>query len=337
MIVVTSTPLRISLFGGGTDLPQYYEQSRLPGLVISSTINKRINVAINRCESEHIRAVYSKTEVVDDVNNLEHDRIRECLKLYKYTKNLEIYTSSEILSRGTGLGSSSSFTVGLLNALSTLSRSKVDSSNEWKAIIADLACKIEIEDCGDLIGKQDQYAAAFGGWNAFSFHRNRVSVEPLSNVNYKCLESNLVCFYTNTTRDTNSSAILKDQASGLLVDSEIFKYTNELRGIAQEFYYQMTRPLLLNFDFVGALLHQSWLIKKKLSKNISNPEIDVMYERARHLGACGGKLLGAGGGGCMLFYVPDDNKFSFIFEMKKHYKQFVFNFENKGTTAAIIE
>ncbi len=338
MIVVTSTPLRISLFGGGSDLPQFYEQSRYPGLVISTTINKRINVAVNRCETDHIRAVYSKTEVVNDVDKLEHDRIRECLKKLRRIKNLEIYTSSEILSRGTGLGSSSSFTVGLLNALQTLTTETVNNSNDYKAFLAETACEIEIKKCGDMIGKQDQYAAAFGGWNAFRFYNNRVTVEPLTNYNYTRLSSNLFCYYTNSTRNTDSSSILKQQASGLLTDDGTFELTTELRQIAQEFYERMSSDLNYeyDFDFVGDLLHESWKAKKKLSKGISNPEIDEMYEKALSLGARGGKLLGAGGGGCMLFYVPEDNKMFFLTEMDKHYKQFQFSFENKGSQAVII-
>ena len=320
-MIVSTTPLRISFFGGGSDLPLYY--NRKPGMVLSTAIHRSIHIAINHCEPNHIRAVYSDVEVVDDVEQLKHNRIKEVLKHFKIDSNIEICSFSDVSTKGTGLGSSSSFTVGLINALSGYD----------KRDIAELACEIEIEKCGEPIGKQDQYAAAYGGFNAIRFDSGGVEVYPV-NVRASTLfelNDNLFCYSTGLTRST--SDILADQCNNLSSDELAFDTTTRMVEMAEQgLRYLRTEKL----DDFGALLHEGWMCKKRMSSKISNLDIDEMYEIAMKAGALGGKILGAGGGGYMLLYVPRDNQVAVRHAMR-NYNKFYFQFTQKGSAVTRIQ
>lgn len=324
-MIVTSTPLRISFFGGGSDIPQYFNEK--PGMVISTTIDKKIQIALNRCQTDHIRAVYSEMEVVDDVNKLKHDRIREVLKLFQVKSNIEICSFSDVPTKGTGLGSSSTFTVGLLKALSTM---KVLLHN--KRDLAEKACEIEIGKCGEPIGKQDQYAAAYGGFNVIRFDSTGVEVTPLDIGAYslRTLNDNLMCYSTGISR--NTSDILSDQVRNILSDDQAFDSTSTLVEIAEQALKYLKANKIHDF---GALLNETWKYKKRLSSKISNPDIDYMYGVAMSAGALGGKLLGAGGGGYMLFYVPESARGAVSLAMRE-YRRFNFNFTDQGSTAVTL-
>jgi len=324
-MIVSSTPLRISFFGGGSDIPQYYNQKS--GMVISTTIDKKIQIALNRCQTDHIRAVYSELEVVENIDNLKHDRIREALKMFQIKNNLEICSFSDVPTKGTGLGSSSTFTVGLIKALYTM---KVLLHN--KKDLAESACDIEIDKCNEPIGKQDQYAAAYGGFNVIRFDSSGVEVTPLNIGAYslRTLNDNLMCYSSGISR--NTSDILSDQVKNILSDDQAFDSTSALVDLAEQALKYFRANKIHDF---GALLNEAWRYKKKLSSKISNPDIDYMYESALKAGALGGKLLGAGGGGYMLFYVPESARGSVSLAMRE-YKRFNFNFTDQGSTAVTL-
>lgn len=324
-MIVSSAPLRISFLGGGSDIPQFY--SRHPGLVISTSISRRIKIALNQCETDHVRAVYSETEVVRDSKDLKHDRIRWALERFGIRKKIEICSFSDVSTKGTGMGSSSTFTVALLRALyelKSLAHSKRD--------LAELASFVEIDLCGDPIGKQDQYAASYGGFNAIRFDSSGVEITPVpvSSVTTAALNERLVCYSTGTTRRT--SDILREQVSnldsGTAVDS-----TREMVSMAEQGLKLLKSEKLDDF---GALIGESWERKKSLAKSITNPHVDAMYSEGRKAGALGGKLLGAGGGGYMLFYVPSAKLDYFKSVMRKSYKQFHFSFSDKGSEAVRV-
>lgn len=324
-MIVTSTPLRISFFGGGSDIPDYYNKKG--GMVISTTIDKQIQIALNRCEPNYIRAVYSEMEVVQNVNHLKHNRIKEALKIFNVDSNVEICSFSDVSTKGTGLGSSSTFTVGLLKALYNY---KMQIHN--KKDLAETACEIEIVKCNEPIGKQDQYAAAYGGFNVIRFDQSGVEVIPLDvSSSILCeLNSNLMCFSTGMVR--NTSDVLSDQTKNVNNDSVAFDNTSKLVDIA-EFALKKIRDKKI--EEFGSLLGEAWECKKKLSNKISNPEIDSMYEKAKKAGALGGKILGAGGGGYMLFYVPEQRRNAVSIAMKD-YKKFEFNFVDEGSKCVML-
>lgn len=320
-MIVTKTPLRISFFGGGSDIPQFYEN--YPGLVVSTTINKHIYIAANISVAQHIKIVYSEIEYPKNVNDIKHDRIREILKYLGINNNIEIASFSDVPIKGTGLGSSSTFTVGVLNALAKQLDFKCN-----KRDLAELACHIEIDKCGEPIGKQDQYAAVYGGLNIMRFNKESVSVTPVSidTASLIKLQNNL--FMYNTGINRQASSILSVQVDNLKSNSKTIDDTCEMVEYAeQSIKHLMNRDI----DSFGSLMHKSWNTKKKLSNNISNIQIDRMYDDAMNAGAIGGKLLGAGGGGYMLFYVPEENHQTFGYKMNK-YNKFDFDFVEYGST-----
>lgn len=328
-MIVTKTPLRISFFGGGSDIPEYYNQNE--GMVISTSIDKYINLAVNRGQLPHIRVVYSEAETVSDVNEIKHDRVRELLKHFKINSHIEICSFSDVSTKGTGLGSSSTFTVGLAAAL----MSDQTGLKLNKKAIAELACLIEIDKCKEPIGKQDQYAAAYGGFNIIKFGGNSVECIPFSSYGSVMMpaniEKNLLCFGTNITRKT--SDILTKQVDNLKKGDTI-ELTVKMVDIAE---YALKRLLKHDVDGFGSLLNDTWNLKKQLAPNISNPYIDEMYELGIKSGALGGKLLGAGGGGYMLFYVPKAAQNTVIEIMTNaHYPLFNFQFDHEGTKALKI-
>lgn len=320
-MIITKTPLRISFFGGGSDIPEFYQNNE--GMVISTTINSYIYLAVNKCVAPHLKVIYSELEHCHNVDDIKHDRVRETLKYFEHLTNIEICSFSDVPTKGTGLGSSSTFTVGLVNALYRIKYNKNIEPHE----LAELASYIEIIKCSEPIGKQDQYAAAFGGFNVITFSDNRTSVKPLNvdQLTLLDLNNNLVCFNTGINRQ--ASSILSKQVDNLKnnVNVELIKSMVEMCKNS----IKMLEKGKIN-DF-GELLDQSWQIKKKLSDNVSNSHIDEMYEKAMKCGALGGKILGAGGGGYLLLYVPEKNKKRLI-ESMKNFERFNFKFCKNGST-----
>lgn len=294
-MIITRTPFRVSFAGGGSDLRDFYSRNGY-GAVVSTAIRKYMYIVIHPYFHNKIRIKYSRTEDVESVDEIQHPIVRECLRKVRIEKGIEIASFADVPA-GTGLGSSSSFTVGLLNALYAY-RGKVVS----KERIAAEACEIEIEILGGPIGKQDQYAAAYGNMNYIRFNRDEtVDVSPvyLSDVSRKTLESSLNLYYVGGKR--KAGGILNEQKKNLS-DNATFNNMKAMVSLTDEL-----RDALLaeRIDAVGALLHRGWTLKKELANRITNREIDDLYDRALQCGAAGGKLLGAGGTGFLLLYSAD--------------------------------
>lgn len=295
-MIIVRAPLRISFVGGGTDLPDFYHLS--PGRVISATIDKYVYVAINPAPLlKGIAARYSIIENVKSPKQLKNDRIREVMLDLKIADNMEIGIFSHMPS-GTGLGGSSAFTVALIKGLSSYLGKRLD-----KKEIAEAAANIEIKILKEPIGKQDQYAAAFGGFNIFQFNPDEtVDVDPIL-LDYKRridLENHILMFFTGATR--TASSVLAEQKANITDKIESLKAMASLVDIFKK------KLLKGDFEDMGKLLHENWLKKKALASKVSNQEIDKIYEIGINAGAWGGKLLGAGGGGCILFLVPLQKK-----------------------------
>ncbi len=294
-MIISRTPLRVSFAGGGTDLKAFYQDQ--PGAVTSTAIQKYIYVTVNKKFDDSIRVSYSKTEIVEHVDDLHHGLVREAMKLTGINKGVEITTIADIPSKGTGLGSSSSLTVGLLNALYAF-KGKIKSRRS----LAEEACKIEIEILGEPIGKQDQYIAAFGGVQHIQFNPDEsVYVDPvICPIEVKRnLESNLLLFYTGITR--KSSTILKEQTKRTKDKIQVLQ---KMKLLSEEVRDSLNRH---EVDNIGRILHQGWLYKKELASGISNPDIDKYYQSIIDAGATGGKILGAGGGGFILVYATEEH------------------------------
>ena len=291
-MIIVQTPLRISFFGGGTDFRAFFMQEG--GCVLSSAIDKYIFVTIKHRFDSKLRIGYTQTEMVDEIDQIHHELIRESLRITRIERGVEITTMGDIPSEGSGLGSSSTVTVGALHAMYAYLGEIVPAER-----LAREACRIEIEILKRPIGVQDQYIAAYGGLRFFEFSSNgQVTSEKvkLSSEAQRALNHNFMLFFTGLSR--NSSTILREQA-GNLNDR-----LNELREIKQMAYEARRTIETENFDALGVLLHQSWELKKRLAGTISNGRINEMYETARGAGAIGGKISGAGGGGFLLLYVP---------------------------------
>lgn len=318
-MIITKTPLRVSFFGGGSDIPQFYQNNR--GLVLSTTIDRPIYIAVNGTHTHHAKVMYSEIEVVESSHYLKHDRVREVLQYYGIDNHIEIASFSDIPTKGTGLGSSSTFTVGLLKAINEMLGIQYNNYE-----LAELACHIEIDRCKQPIGKQDQYAAAFGGFNAITFEGNDVAVIPVNittDIASK-LNDNLICFNTGITRQ--ASSVLEKQVKGLKSVVNVDNTANMVAMAEDAFKFLLKGRL----DDFGSMLGESWDIKKKLSDNISNPTIDEMYDTAMKAGALGGKILGAGGGGYLLMYVPPKSH-ARVIKALSNYDIFDFNFTNQGS------
>lgn len=305
-MIISQTPLRISFVGGGTDMPSYYEKT--PGMVISTSIDKYLFVIINERFDDKIYINYMKKEIVNHVNEIEHELVREAMRLTGVKMGVEITMLADIPSTGSGLGSSSSLTVGLLNALYNYVGKQVTHEQ-----LASEACKIEIDILKKPIGKQDQYIAAYGGVNKFIFNKNgsvdTVSLD-LSRDNRIKLGSNLLLHFTNITRKADS--ILSDQKNNTNDNlSSLNSLVNLVGKLENEFYVE-------NWDALGNLLNENWEIKKNLAKGITMPDIDEMVDIALNNGAIGVKIAGAGGGGFLLSYVPRNNQDQFRLAMNKY-------------------
>ena len=291
-MIVTQTPLRISFLGGGTDFEQYYRQEE--GWVISSAIDKHIFVIIKERYDDRIRVGYTKTELVDSIDELEHDLVRECLRHTGITKRVEISTMADIPSEGSGLGSSSTVTVGLLNAMYTY----LGTPKDMETLARD-ACEIEINVLGRPIGVQDQYIAAYGGLRFIRFCKDgAIQVEPLGldEQQTRRLNQNLMLFFTGITRQ--ASSILGEQVHNIPARLDVLR---EMKQLALQLRDGLRAGEL---DALGGLLHEGWLLKRQMASQVSNSAIDGIYQTARAAGALGGKVTGAGGGGYLLLYCP---------------------------------
>ncbi len=290
-MIISRTPFRVSFVGGGSDLPAFYTLH--PGAVLSTTVDKYMFITVNRRFDDSIRISYRKTEIVDRVEDIEHPIVRAALEYTELGKGLEI-TSMADLPAGSGMGSSSSFTVGLLHALWAW-KGRHMSAEE----LARQACEIEIEILGEPIGRQDQYAAAYGGLNTIRFNRDHsVFTDPVivSQETLDALEDHLLMFFTGQTR--SASKILARQSRETADKTEVLKRMSAQVDRLAEILIE-GREL----NRFGSLLHDAWELKAGLTGGISNPEVDRLYREARQAGALGGKLLGAGGGGFLLMYV----------------------------------
>ncbi|MBC8344415.1 MAG: GHMP kinase [Bacteroidetes bacterium] len=291
-MIISQTPLRVSFVGGGTDLPDYYHEQS--GAVLSTAIDKYIYVIVKGRFDEKVVVNYSQKEIVNNVVDVKHELIREALKMTGISNGIEITTLADIPSEGTGLGSSSSVTVGLLNAMYAYKGRQLSAER-----LANEACKIEIELCGKPIGKQDQYIAAFGGLNEIRFHPDE-TVEvinlDLTKQERLILGSNLLLFYTGITR--KSSSILCKQKKEINNKRSLFTQMKD------QVKYLHKYLLESEYDELGRLLDEGWNYKKQLVDNMTNKGIDTMYQKAKNAGALGGKISGAGGGGFLLLYVP---------------------------------
>jgi D-glycero-alpha-D-manno-heptose-7-phosphate kinase len=296
-LIISQTPLRMSFAGGGSDFPEFYRT--YGGAVVSTTIDKFIYIAVNRKFDSAIRVSYSKTEEVDQVDQVAHILVRESLRMLGIPGGVEITSIADIPSRGTGLGSSSAFTVGLLHALHGFRREYISRED-----LAAESSRVEIELCGERIGKQDQYAAAFGGLNFIRFDPDdTVTVYPIicPRATTEQLERSLLLFFTGITRATGS--VTAEQSDVLAMNPEKQKLVQRMVSLAHQVRDELQQGRL---DGFGEVLHENWMLKKELTQGISNGQVDQWYERARHAGASGGKLLGAGAGGFLLFYAPPE-------------------------------
>ena len=318
-MIISRTPLRISFAGGGSDLPSYYKENG--GAVLSTTIDKYIYIAVHRYFYPNQSLIkYSQTELVGSNDEIQHPLFRECMQLLD-VQGIDISSMADVPA-GTGLGSSSAFTVSLLNVLNAYKKKAVSAE-----YLASTACHIEIERLGDPIGKQDQYAAAYGGLNFIRFNTDgAVDVEKviMDVAVKKQLENSLFMYYTGTTH--SARAILTEQNKEMQNISK-----RQVMGRMVEMAYELKNVLESgNIDDFGRVLHEGWLLKKSISSGISNLVIDELYSAGLAAGALGGKLLGAGGAGFVLFYVPQEKQTYFKRQMSQ-YAELPFRFENYGS------
>jgi D-glycero-alpha-D-manno-heptose-7-phosphate kinase len=325
-MIITRTPLRVSFCGGGTDLPSYYQKEQ--GEVVSSALDKYVYITINRLSpyfENRILLKYSQSELVNSVDEIRHPIIREAMKLTGVVDSVEIASMADIPA-GTGLGSSSTYAVGLLHALHAFKGEYVSGRQ-----LAHEACQIEIERLGDPIGKQDQYIAAYGGMCRIRFNPDEsVFVDPVicSPHTRKALQDNLLIFYTGITR--RAGDILQIQKATTDQKMDVLTRMKDLCGQILE-VLQDGRSL----HRFGEILHEAWLNKRTLVREISNDSINDYYEKALEAGAIGGKLLGAGGGGFLLFYVEPQNQ-SRVRKALMGLQELPFRFEQQGSKVIYI-
>ena len=298
-MIVTRTPFRISLGGGGTDLPAYYRQHG--GFLVTAAIDKYVYITVNKRFEPSLRVSYSKTEIVDHPDELEHPIVREALKLLGLDSHLEIVSIAD-LPANTGMGSSSSFTVGLLNALHAYKREHLAPQ-----ALAEEAFHVEVDLVGEPIGKQDKYAAAFGGIVVLDIDRDgRVAATPLHLHEHtvEAFEGAVSLYYTGIQRAARD--VLGEQSARAAVSDA--GVTDAMHGIKRIGACVADALRAGDLDRFGELLHEHWETKKRVSTKMSNPELDGWYELARRHGAVGGKVMGAGGGGFFMFCTPNGHK-----------------------------
>jgi D-glycero-alpha-D-manno-heptose-7-phosphate kinase len=319
-MIITRTPFRISFVGGGSDMETFY--SRHQGAVLSTSIDKYMYISSHKFFfKDQVRVKYSKTETVNNVNDLRHPILKEALKKAGIKGGIEISSIADIPA-GTGMGSSSSFTVGLLHNLNAIKRQYISAAE-----LAEKACEIEIDILKEPIGKQDQYAAAFGGLNIIYFNKDgSVRIEPLyiKNEIFKKLQENLIMFFVGNQRD--ASVILSEQKQNATREDK-FNILKSMVKLVPELRDSLYKERINDF---GKLLHENWILKQKLASQISNKDIEDIYSTGLKNGAEGGKLLGAGGGGFFLFYC-EKHKQQKLKDSLKPLSDFEFKFEQDGS------
>jgi D-glycero-alpha-D-manno-heptose-7-phosphate kinase len=319
-MIVVRAPLRMSFVGGGSDLPSYYKQKG--GAVLSTSIDKYMYVTVNKKFDDYIRLSYSITENESSIQKIKHPIARNTLELLDIQGGIEITSISDIPSHGSGLGSSSSYTVALLHALYAYKGKSVS-----KEELGRLSSHIEIDLCGDRIGKQDQYAAAFGGLNLIEFNEDdSVVVSPIicKPETIKKMEESIIVFYTGRARSV--STLLSEQSDNMK-RSDKRKLMSNMVSLA----YEM-RSLLENNDveMLGEVLDKNWQLKRQMTVGISDFQIDGWYKKGILAGATGGKLLGAGNGGFIMFFAPKEKHIN-IMEAMKDLQRLPFSFDNSGS------
>ena len=318
-MIGTRTPFRVSFIGGGSDLKEFYTRS--PGSVLSTTINKYMYIFVHPFFDNRIQVKYSKTELVDQIDDVIHPIVRESLKKFDLS-GIDINSIADIPA-GTGLGSSSSYTVGLLHALYGYTNQNISAET-----LASEASEIEIEILKEPIGKQDQYAAAYGGLNIIRFlPTGDVKIEPIEMENslYTQLQDNLLLFYTDKTR--SASDILYDQKNNLINQEKNFDTQKQMTKLVEKAKCCLSDS---DLDGFGKILDENWQLKRSLSSKISNTKIDDIYSIALKNRAMGGKILGAGGGGFLLFYCKKEHQKQLRGALSK-LTEIEFNFEPTGS------
>lgn len=319
-MVIVKTPLRISFVGGGSDIKDFY--SKQDGMVVCTAIDKFVYAIVKERFDDMIYINYSKKECVEQVSDIRHDLVREAMKMTGVTGGIEITTLADIPSTGSGLGSSSSITVALLHALYTYQNVLVTAEQ-----LALDACRIEIDTLEKPIGRQDQYAAAYGDLNKFTFSTGDITKrEPvkMDSAAKRKFASSLILYYTGITRSADE--ILLEQKSNM-VSPEKFKAMEKMTSMVDLFVKAMEKG---DITKCGELLDQNWQLKQKMASGISNPKIREMYEKTRAAGAIGGKIAGAGGGGFFLLIVPRERQ-NKVFEALKEYRELPFMIEQRGS------
>lgn len=324
-MIITRTPFRVSFVGGGSDLPSFYRQH--PGCVLAAAINRHMYVSVHKYfDGNQFHLKYSQVELANSVAEIRHPIVREAAILTGVGSGIEL-TSTADIPAGTGLGSSSSFTVGVLHALYSFKGTFAS-----KERLAREACEIEIEKLKEPIGKQDQYAAAFGGLNFIRFLPDeQVTVEPiiLNRDTLKLLHQNLVMFYLGGTRASGS--ILHEQ-SGNMNKTSGFELMLKMTRLAENLRTELWEGRCDNF---GAILDEAWKLKRAIASGVSNERIDSIYDRALRAGALGGKLLGAGGNGFMLFYCPQEKQED-LSRALPELKSFPFHLDMEGSRVIFV-
>jgi len=316
----------MSFAGGGSDFKGYYQKGS--GAVVSTAIDKHVYVTINKKFDDFIRVNYSKTEIVDDVEKIEHNLIREAMKLTGIIKGIDISYMSDMLpnSEGTGLGASSSLTVGILNALYAFKGEQVTPAR-----LAQEAAHIEIDILGYPMGKQDHYPAAFGGLNFTKFNADEtVDVAPIvfSPETQEQLSNNLLLFYTGQT--SLSSTILPEQNKNIENNRT---FLDSMVALAERLYDSLGKN---DFKEFGNILHKGWILKQQLTNSITNKTINNYYKKARAAGAMGGKILGSGGGGFLLFYCNPEHQNN-VRQALSNLKETSFTFETEGSKIVYVD
>ena len=317
-MIIVQTPLRISFFGGGTDFPSFFMEEG--GCVLSSAIDKYIFVSVKERFDEKLRVGYTQTEMVDSVDEIQHELIRESLRMTGIRSSLEVTTMGDIPSEGSGLGSSSTVTVGVLHALYTYLGEMVSAET-----LAREACNIEMDVLKKPIGIQDQYIAAYGNLRYFEFLPDgQVKAEKvtLDLETRRGFNDRFLLFFTGVSR--RADTILREQKENIKDRIAILREIKQMVHEAKKFLANG------DFDAFGLLLHESWMLKKSLAGSITNGAIDDMYELARRSGAIGGKITGAGGGGFLLLYVPYEKQLS-VRKALCGLRELPFRLESDGT------
>jgi D-glycero-alpha-D-manno-heptose-7-phosphate kinase len=319
-MIIVKTPLRISFVGGGSDMKRFYEKS--VGMVVCTAIDKFVYAIVKERFDDMIYINYSKKECVEKVDDIDHDLVREAMRLTGVEKGIEITTLADIPSTGSGLGSSSSITVALLHALYAYRNTLVTAEQ-----LARDACRIEIDILGKPIGRQDQYAAAYGGVNRFRFlageDTSRDPVQMMGAVRRRFAAS-LLLYYTGISRSANP--ILKQQQSNM-GDGRRFEAMKKMVALVDPFVAAMSAG---DLNTCGRLMDENWVLKQQMADGISNPEIEQMYARAKGAGALAGKIAGAGGGGFLLLIVPRERQ-NQVFEAMRDYRELPFMIEDSGS------